>query len=352
VSKFFINRPIVAIVIAIITVIVGAVALVSLPIAQFPKIVPPEARITSTYVGADAQTVEQAVATPIEQVMSGVDNLNYMFSINGSDGTLRLTADFDVATDPNTDLILSQMRVTQAEPQLPADVNNYGVTVQKQLTAPLMLVSLDSPTDAYDSTFLANYAYININDQLTRVPGIASATVFGAGQYAMRYWVKPDQLAKLNITVNEVIQAIQNQNTVNPAGTIGGEPSPGGQDFTYSVRAQGRLTTPEEFGAIVIRENPDGSAVRLRDIARVELGAQVYNVLGRLNGRPAAIIAVYQLPGSNALDCAVGVRKAMEKIKERFPAGLDYQVALDTTQSVSSSSSWSSSSSCRAGARP
>jgi HAE1 family hydrophobic/amphiphilic exporter-1 len=335
VSKFFINRPIVAIVIAIITVIVGAVALVSLPIAQFPKIVPPEARITTTYVGADAQTVEQAVATPIEQVMSGVDNLNYMFSINGSDGTLRLTADFDVATDPNTDLILSQMRVTQAEPQLPADVNNYGVTVQKQLTAPLMLVSLDSPTDAYDSTFLANYAYININDQLTRVPGIASATVFGAGQYAMRYWVKPDQLAKLNITVNEVIQAIQNQNTVNPAGTIGGEPSPGGQDFTYSVRAQGRLTTPEEFGAIVIRENPDGSAVRLRDIARVELGAQVYNVLGRLNGRPAAIIAVYQLPGSNALDCAVGVRKAMEKIKERFPAGLDYQVALDTTQSVS-----------------
>ncbi len=334
-SKFFINRPIVAIVIAIITVIVGAVALVSLPIAQFPKIVPPEARITTTYVGADAQTVEQAVATPIEQVMSGVDNLNYMFSINGSDGTLRLTADFDVATDPNTDLILSQMRVTQAEPQLPADVNNYGVTVQKQLTAPLMLVSLDSPTDAYDSTFLANYAYININDQLTRVPGIASATVFGAGQYAMRYWVKPDQLAKLNITVNEVIQAIQNQNTVNPAGTIGGEPSPGGQDFTYSVRAQGRLTTPEEFGAIVIRENPDGSAVRLRDIARVELGAQVYNVLGRLNGRPAAIIAVYQLPGSNALDCAVGVRKAMEKIKERFPAGLDYQVALDTTQSVS-----------------
>jgi HAE1 family hydrophobic/amphiphilic exporter-1 len=335
VSKFFINRPIVAIVIAIITVIVGAVALVSLPIAQFPKIVPPEARITSTYVGADAQTVEQAVATPIEQVMSGVDNLNYMFSINGSDGSLRLTADFDVATDPNTDLILSQMRVTQAGPQLPADVNNFGVTVQKQLTAPLMLVSLDSPTNAYDSTFLANYAYININDQLTRVPGIASATVFGAGQYAMRYWVKPDQLAKLNITVNEVIQAIQGQNTVNPAGTIGGEPAPGGQDFTYSVRAQGRLTTPEEFGAIVIRENPDGSAVRLRDIARVELGAQVYNVLGRLNGRPAAIIAVYQLPGSNALDCAVGVRKAMEQIKARFPAGLDYQVALDTTQSVS-----------------
>ncbi len=334
-SRFFINRPIVAIVISIITVILGAVALVNLPIAQFPKIVPPEARITSTYVGADAQTVEQSVATPIEQVLSGVDNLNYMYSINGSDGSLRLTANFDVATDPNTDLILTQMRVIQASPQLPADVANFGVTVQKQLTAPLMLIALYSPTDAFDSTFLANYAYININDQLTRVPGIASATVFGAGQYAMRYWVKPDQLAKLNITVGEVIQAIQSQNTVNPAGLIGGEPAPVGQDFTYSVRAQGRLTTPEEFGAIVIRANPDGSAVRLRDVARVELGAQVYNVRGRVDGKPAANIAVYQLPGSNALDCAVGVRKAMEQVKKSFPQGLDYKIGLDTTRAVS-----------------
>jgi len=335
VSKFFINRPIVAIVIAIITVIVGAVALVSLPIAQFPKIVPPEARITTTYVGADAQTVEQSVATPIEQVLSGVDNMNYMYSINGSDGSLRMTANFDVATDPNTDLILTQMRVTQAGPQIPSDVANFGVTVQKQLTAPLMLVALYSPTDSYDSTFLANYAYINILDQLTRVPGIASATVFGAGQYAMRYWVKPDQLAKLNITVGDVIKAIQVQNTVNPAGTIGGEPAPAGQAFTYSVRAQGRLTTPEEFGAIVIRANPDGSAVRLRDVARVELGAQVYNVMGRFDGKPAANIAIYQLPGSNALDCANGVKKAMARIKQSFPNGLDYQVGLDTTQAVS-----------------
>jgi HAE1 family hydrophobic/amphiphilic exporter-1 len=335
VSKFFINRPIVAIVIAIITVIVGAVALVSLPIAQFPKIVPPEARITTTYVGADAQTVEQSVATPIEQVLSGVDNMNYMYSINGSDGSLRMTANFDVATDPNTDLILTQMRVTQAGPQIPSDVANFGVTVQKQLTAPLMLVALYSPTDTYDSTFLANYAYINILDQLTRVPGIASATVFGAGQYAMRYWVKPDQLAKLNITVGDVIKAIQVQNTVNPAGTIGGEPAPSGQAFTYSVRAQGRLSTPEEFGAIVIRANPDGSAVRLRDVARVELGAQVYNVMGRFDGKPAANIAIYQLPGSNALDCANGVKKAMARIKQSFPNGLDYQVGLDTTQAVS-----------------
>jgi HAE1 family hydrophobic/amphiphilic exporter-1 len=335
VSKFFINRPIVAIVIAIITVIVGVVAFLNLPIAQFPKIVPPEARITTTFVGADAQTVEQSVATPIEQQLSGVDNMNYMYSINGSDGSLRLTANFDVSTDPNTDLILTQMRVTQSNPQLPADVANFGVTVQKQLTAPLMLIALYSPTDSYDSTFLANYAYININDQLTRVPGIASAAVFGAGPYAMRYWIKPDQLAKLNITVSEVIQAIQTQNTVNPAGLIGGEPAPKGQDFTYSVRAQGRLASPEEFGAIIIRANPDGSTVRLRDVARVELGAQVYNVQGRFNGKPAANIAVYQLPGSNAIDCANGVKQAMARLKLRFPQGLDYQVGLDTTQSVS-----------------
>ena len=334
-SRFFISRPIVAIVISIITVILGSVALLTLPIAQFPKIVPPEVRISTNYVGADAQTVEQSVATPIEQVLSGVDNMNYMYSINGTDGSMRLTANFDVATDPNTDLILTQMRVIQGSPQLPSDVANYGVTVQKQLAAPLMFIALYSPTGAYDSTFLANYAYININDELTRIPGIANVAVFGAGQYAMRYWVKPDQLAKLNITVGEVIQAIQSQNTVNPAGLIGGEPAPKGQEFTYSVKAQGRLVTPEEFGAIVIRANPDGSVVRLRDVARVELGAQIYNITGRINGQPAANIAVFQLPGSNALDCANAAKKVMEHIKQRFPPGLDYVVALDTTRAVS-----------------
>ena len=334
-SRFFIRRPIVAIVISIITVILGSVALLTLPIAQFPKIVPPEVRISTTYVGADAQTVEQSVATPIEQILSGVDNMNYMYSINGTDGSMRLTANFDVATDPNTDLILTQMRVIQGSPQLPSDVANFGVTVQKQLAAPLMFIALYSPTGAYDSTFLANYAYININDELTRIPGIANVAVFGAGQYAMRYWVKPDQLAKLNITAAEVIQAIQSQNTVNPAGLVGGEPAPRGQDFTYSVRAQGRLTSPEEFGAIVVRANPDGSVVRLRDVARVELGAQVYNIMGRVNGRPAANIAVFQLPGSNALDCANAAKRAMERIKQRFPPGLDYIVALDTTRAVS-----------------
>src|SRR5690349_10449856 len=283
-SKFFINRPIVAIVISILTVIVGAITLVSLPVSQFPAIAPPEVQVSTTYVGADAQTVEQSVATPIEQQMSGVDNSNYMYSVNSSTGETRLIVDYDVKTDPNTDLILTQIRETQAASQLPAEVNNFGVTVQKTLTAPLMLVSLYSPTGVYDSKFLANYAYINLNDQLTRVPGIGSVQIFGAGKYAMRLWVKPDLLAKLGITVPEIISAIDAQNTVNPAGQIGGEPVPQGQEFTYSVQAQGRLTTPEEFEQIVVRATADGGLVRLGDVARVELGAQDYTITSHLDG--------------------------------------------------------------------
>jgi HAE1 family hydrophobic/amphiphilic exporter-1 len=237
-SKFFINRPIVAMVIAILTVIVGAVVIAALPVAQFPAIAPPEVQITATYVGADAQTVEQSVATPIEQQMSGVDNMNYMYSLNPANGQMRLIVDFDVATDPNTDLILAQSRETQAASQLPADVTNFGVTVQKSVLAPLMLIALSSPRGTWDARFLANYAYINLTDQITRVKGIGSVQVFGAGQYAMRLWVKPDQLAKLQITVPEIVSAIQTQNTVNPAGQVGNEPAPKGQEFTYSVRAQ------------------------------------------------------------------------------------------------------------------
>src|SRR2546429_5384044 len=301
-SKFFINRPIVAMVIAILMVIVGAVAIAGLPIALFPQIAPPEVQIQTVYTGADAQTIEQSVATPIEQQMSGVDNMNYMYPLNATaKGEMRMIVDFDVKTEPNIDLILAQSRETLAASQLPAEVNAFGVTVQKTLTAPLMLVSLNSPNGTYDARFLANYAYINLNDQLTRVPGIGSVQVFGAGQYAMRLWVKPDQLAKLGITVPEIVSAVQSQNTVNPAGQVGSEPIPSGQKFTYTVRAQGRLQTPEEFGEIVVRANADGSFVRVKDIARIDLGAQTYNLKGRLNGQPAAILAVYQLPGTNAV---------------------------------------------------
>jgi HAE1 family hydrophobic/amphiphilic exporter-1 len=322
-------------VIAILTVIVGAVTITSLPVALFPSIAPPEVQVVATYVGADAQTIEQSVATPIEQQMSGVDNMNYMYSLNSAaDGVMRLIVDFDVKTDPNTDLILTQARETQAASQLPVDVTNYGITVQKTVTAPLMLISLYSPRGTYDAKFLANYAYINLTDQITRSPGIGSVQIFGAGQYAMRLWVKPDQLAKLAITVPEIVAAIQAQNTVKPAGQVGSEPAPKGQEYTYSVRAQGRLTSPEEFGQIVLRETPDGGTVRVKDVARVELGAQNYSILGRLNGKPGAIIAAYQLPGSNAVETAAGVKKLMTEVKKRFPQDMDYAVSLDTTRAV------------------
>ncbi|MFZ3374151.1 MAG: efflux RND transporter permease subunit, partial [Chthoniobacterales bacterium] len=333
-SKFFINRPIVAIVIAIVMTIGGAVSILGLPIALFPNIAPPEVQVKAIYTGADAQTIEQSVATPIEQQMSGVDNMNYMSSVNANNGAMTLTVNFDIKTDPNTDQILAQMRSSQANSQLPQEVNAAGVTVQKSTSAPLMLVSLYSPDGTYDSTFLANYAYINLNDQLTRVPGIASVTIFGAGQYAMRLWVKPDQLAKLNITIPEIVDSVKSQNAVNPAGQIGSEPVPPGQEFTYAVGATGRLQTEEEFGNIVVRANPDGSLVRVKDVARIQLGAQTYNLSGRLNGKPAAVLALYQLPGSNAIAAAEGVKKLMTELSQRFPADLKYVISLDTTKAV------------------
>jgi hydrophobic/amphiphilic exporter-1 (mainly G- bacteria), HAE1 family len=333
-ARFFVNRPVVAIVIAIVMVIVGVVALLGLPVSQYPNIVPPEILINTTYVGADAQTVEQSVATPIEQEMSGVDNMNYMYSLNANNGELKLYVNFDVKMDPNIAQVLAQMRQAQAEAKLPEDVRNYGVTVKKSTAAPLMVVNLVSPHGTYDATFLANYAYINLNDQMTRVPGIASVTVFGAGQYAMRFWVRPDQLAKLNITIPEIVDAIQKQNTVNPSGQVGAEPAPPGQEYTYAIRSQGRLENPEEFEQIVLRANPDGSLVRLKDVARIELGSQTYALQGRLNGKAGAVLALYQLPGTNAIQAVDGVKDLMEQAKKSFPPDMDYVIALDTTQAV------------------
>ncbi len=333
-SKFFINRPIVAMVIAIITVIVGFVAMLGLPVAQFPNIVPPEILIQGFYVGADALTVEQSVATPIEQQMSGVDNMLYMYSINANDGQMALRVDFDVSTDPSTDQVLTQMRQSQAQSQLPSEVNNYGITVRKSGGSPLLIFSLYSPKGTYDQLFIANYAYINITDPLARVPGVGQVQVFGAGQYAIRLWVKPDRLAKLGVTVKEITDALTDQNTVNPSGQIGMEPVPPGQESTYTVKAQGRLVTEQEFEDVVIRATPDGSLLRVKDVARVELGAQTYTTLGRFNGQPAAIVAVYQLPGSNAIDTATRAKKLMEEWKQRFPQDLDYTVSLDTTLAV------------------
>jgi len=333
-AKFFVNRPIVAICISIVIVIVGIVAMLGLPTAQYPKIVPPEIYLNTIYVGADALAVEESVATAIEQEMSGVDNMNYMYSLNANNGEMKLYVNFDVKTDPNIDQVLSQMRKDQADPKMPVEVQNYGVTVKKSQSAPLMVVTLSSPDGTYDPLFLSNYATINLNDQILRVPGIGNVVVYGSGDYAMRMWVDPDQLAKLNITVPEIVTAVQEQNNVNPAGQIGSEPAPPGVDFTYSIRAQGRLTTPEEFGEIVLRAEEDGSMVRIKDVARIELGAKTYTQTGRFNGKDAAALGIYQLPGGNAIAAVDGVKELLKEIEKSFPPDLEYTIALDTTEAV------------------
>ncbi len=332
-SRFFIDRPILAMVIAIITVIAGVVSALRLPVAQFPDIVPAEIQIQGTYVGADSITVEQSVAAPIEQQISGIPNLGYIYSTNENNGRSTVKVNFLLGTDVNTAQILTQMRANQADSQLPEAVRAFGVTVLPSTASPLMLVTLSSPDQSRDSIFLANYAHVNLNNPLLRVPGVSQITVFGAGKYAMRMWVRPDTLLKLNLTVSEVLAAINAQNTVNPAGTIGGEPVPAGQEFTYTVRAQGRLVTEEEFGDIVVRAEPDGSMVRLRDVADIILGAQYCNLIGRADSNPGAVVAIYQTPGSNALETAAGVRALMTDWEKRFPTGIRYEIPLDTTRS-------------------
>ncbi|HUB18813.1 MAG TPA: multidrug efflux RND transporter permease subunit [Acidobacteriaceae bacterium] len=332
-SKFFIRRPIVAIVIAILTVIVGTVSLLTLPTSQYPNIVPPEIQVQALYPGADAKTLTEAVATPIEQQMNGVDNMLYMYSVNANNGQSTVYVDFDVKTNADTDQVLSQLRVSQAQSQLPPQVNTAGVTVLKSLTSPLMLIGLSSPDNRYSQDFLTNYAIINLQDELTRVPGVSRIQVFG-GQYALRVWVDPSLLAKLGVTATDVINAIQTQNNVNPAGQIGGEPIPSGQQFTYTVRTQGRLVTPAEFGNIIIRANPDGSVLHLRDVAHVEMGEQLYSLSARYNNAPAGMMAVYQLPGSNAVETARLVTKRIRELSANFPAGMRYDIPLDTTKAV------------------
>ena len=342
-SKFFINRPIVAIVIAILMTMLGVISIFELPTQQFPNIADPMIQVKATYPGADAQTIAESVATPIEQQMSGVSGMNYMYSLSASSGGgMTLYVDFALGTDINTDQILAQMRSGQANSQLPSEVTQQGVIVQPGTTAPFMLLDLFSPTGAYDNVFLANYATINLQYALTRIQGVGQVQIFGAGPYAMRIWVNPDRLASLGVTVSDITNAVKAQNKVNPGGQVGGEPVPQGQQFTYNVRAPGRLPLPKDFEQIVVRAQPDGSILRLKDVARVEMGSQYYSYNARLGAsdekkpsQPAALVALYLTPGSNALQTRANVLKMMEEAKGRFPQGLDYITAMDTTLAVS-----------------
>ena len=333
-SRFFIDRPIVAMVIAIVLVIAGAVMIVRLPVAQFPEIVPPQIQTAAVFTGADALTVEQSVATPIEEQVNGAKNMIYMQSINGADGTMTLEVSFDVGTDVDLDQVQVQNRLAQATSSLPTEVNAYGLTTQQTVGIPLLVFAINSPKRTWDQTFLSNYVAINIKDELARIPGIGQVKVFGAANYAMRVWVAPDTLAKLQLTINDIANAISAQNVVNPAGRLGDEPAPPGQEFTYTVRAQGRLMSADEFGNIILRANPDGSLVRLKDVARIELGAESYTLKATTNGAPSAAILLYQNPGSNALEAATKAKKRMAELTQHFPLDMQSILTLDTTTPI------------------
>jgi len=347
-SVFFIRRPIVAMVIAILTVLGGLIAMLGLPVAQFPDIVPPLIQISTSYPGADALTIEQSVATPIEQQMNGVDRMLYIQSTNANDGSMNQVVTFDVGTDADVNNVLVNNRFSQAQPFLPDAVKTFGVTIKKSLAFPLMVVSLYSPDGRYDPTFLANYALININDALLRVRGVGDIRNLGSSDYALRVWLKPELLARYQLTVADVQNAVRQQNVVNPAGQLGGEPSPRSQQITYTIRAAGRLVEPEEFGAIIVRANPDGSILHVRDVARVELGTLNYQQYGTFNGRPAAVVAAFQSPGSNSLEVANNIRATMEDLARRFPPASARSSRPWSRPCCSSC--WSCSSSCRAGA--
>jgi HAE1 family hydrophobic/amphiphilic exporter-1 len=337
VAEFFIRRPIVAIVIAILIVMLGAYALLRLSFEQYPFLAPPTIRVTANYPGASAVAVEQSVATPIEQEVNGVDRMIYMKSSNTSDGRMQLDVNFEVGVDQDTANVLTQNRVSSAQARLPQEVVAQGVTVKKQSPSILMILSLYSPGGSYDANFLINYASINVRDQILRIPGIAQVDLFGGTDYGLRVWLRPDKLAKLGLTPSDVIASIKEQNLQAPAGRIGAAPAPADQAFTFTVSAPGRLVTTNEFENIIIREAPTGTPVRIRDVGRAELGSQDYNSFGRLNAKPSGAMAVYLLPGANQLKASEAIYKTMETAKGLFPPDLDYKIVYDTTPAVQAS---------------
>jgi HAE1 family hydrophobic/amphiphilic exporter-1 len=333
-ARFFVNRPIVAMVLSIILVLLGAVAMRGLPIAQYPEIVPPMIQVTTTFIGASATDVEASVATPLEQQINGVEKGLYLKSTNANDGTLTLKVSFEVGSNQDMDNVLTQNRVSQALPQMPQSVKNYGVTVKKALAFPLLIISIKSPKGSYDNNFLSNYTTINVNDAIARIPGVGQINLFGGSDYAMRVWLRPDRIGRLGITVPDIVTAISQQNQLSPAGQIGGTPASPGTEYTYTVRTQGRLLDEQQFSDIILRTNPDGSQVHLKDVARIELGTMLYNAVGRHDGKPAAVIAIFQIPGTNAVQVANAVKATMADLSKRFPRDMEYLVSLDTTLPV------------------
>ena len=334
-SEFFIRRPIVAMVISILMVIIGLITLSGIPISKYPDITPPMIQVTTTFNGANAVNVEQAVATPIEQQVNGVEEMLYMKSINAADGSLTLQVSFEVGTNLDNANMLTQNRVSQANAKMPNEVKAFGVTTKKSLVFPLMLVSLSSPNSTYEGLFLNNYANINVVDQLKRLKGVGDVVLFGGADYSMRVWLKPDQLTKLDLTVNDVANAVKKQNAIAPGGKFGAPPSPTGVEYTYTVTLQERLISEEEFGNIIVKSDDRGAIIRLKDVSRIELGLDNYNATSRLNGKAAATIVVYQMPGSNALEVADLVQNAMVDLVTRFPEDLRYDISLNTTRAIS-----------------
>src|SRR5450432_4113566 len=334
-SEFFIRRPIVAMVISIFTIILGLLILRGVPISQYPDITPPMIKITATYSGANAINVEQAVATPIEQQVNGVENMLYMQSINANDGTTTIQVSFEVGTNLDNANMLTQNRVSAANPSLPAAVKDLGVNTKKALAFPLMIVSLYSPNNTYDAQFVNNYAYINAVDQIKRLKGVGDVTVFGGAQYAMRIWLNPNKMNTLGISVDDVKNAMQVYNNIYPGGSFGNNPALPGIQNTYTAQLQERLITVEAFNKIILKSSSSGALVRLSDVSRIELGTENYSQTCRFNGKNASAIAIYQVPGSNALDLAASVRKTMLELKENFPDDLEYTYSLDTTLAVS-----------------
>ncbi len=336
-SKFFINRPIFASVVSIIIVIAGLVASQVLPIAQYPQIAPPTVMITATYPGASAETLARTVAAPIEEQLNGVENLSYFTSSASANGTVSITATFEVGTNVDIASVNVNNRVKAAEPRLPEEVRRNGVLVQKRSNDILQVVALDSEKGKFNTLFLSNYASLNIVDELKRVKGVGDVTIFGAQDYSMRVWLKPDRMAQLGLTTSDVSNAIKIQNAQNAAGKIGQEPAPGDQQLVYTVTAKGRLLTPEEFGNIVIRASGPGGVLRLKDIARIELGAYSYDQQVTLDGQPTIAMGVFLQTGANALEVAESVRVRMDELKKKFPEGMGYVIPFDTTRFVSAS---------------